>query len=109
VLEAVPSSSEVSSRAVCRDGVSLCTIPMNMMLESHSRGERFRWPRRSAVNSRLPKQMVLPGAMPTPIGLLPLAMKGVLVKEPSECLVEKHATDSPSWRANVQLFDIEDE
>jgi hypothetical protein len=34
--EVALSSSEVSSRVVCRDGVPLCTIPMNMALESPS-------------------------------------------------------------------------
>jgi hypothetical protein len=36
VPEAVPSSLENSSRAVCKDGDLLCTILMNTTLESHS-------------------------------------------------------------------------
>jgi hypothetical protein len=36
VPEAVASSSKDSSRAVCKDGDPLCTIPTNMALESHS-------------------------------------------------------------------------
>jgi hypothetical protein len=60
--KAVPPSSEGTLRAVCRDGDLLCAIPMNMVLESHSRGERVRQPMRSGVNSRLSKRMVLPGA-----------------------------------------------
>jgi hypothetical protein len=35
-LEVAPSSSEDSSRVVCKDGDTLCTIPTNTMLESHS-------------------------------------------------------------------------
>jgi hypothetical protein len=69
------SSSEDSLRAVCRDGDPSYTIPMKMELESHSWGEILRWPRRSTVNSRLPKRMVLPRARPMSVGLLPLAMK----------------------------------
>jgi hypothetical protein len=34
--EVAPSSSEESSRVVCRDGDSLYTIPTNTALESHS-------------------------------------------------------------------------
>jgi hypothetical protein len=34
--EAAPSSLEDSMRAVCKDGDLLCTILMNMALESHS-------------------------------------------------------------------------
>jgi hypothetical protein len=75
VPEAALSSSEDSSRAVHKEGDLMWTIPTNMAHEFHSWGERLRWPRRSAVNSGLPKRMVLPGARPTPVGLLPLAMK----------------------------------
>jgi hypothetical protein len=67
VLEVAPSSLEDSSRAMCRDGDPLCTIPMNMALESHSWGERLRRP-------RLPKRMVLHGSRQTPVRFLPLAM-----------------------------------
>jgi hypothetical protein len=41
--EAAPSSLKVSSRVVCREGIRLCTIPINMALESPSWGERLRW------------------------------------------------------------------
>jgi hypothetical protein len=50
-----PSSLEDSLRTVHRDGDSLCTILMNMALESHSCGEMLRRPRRAAVNSKQPK------------------------------------------------------
>jgi hypothetical protein len=40
---AAPSSLKVSSRVVCREGIRLCTIPINMALESPSWGERLRW------------------------------------------------------------------
>jgi hypothetical protein len=36
VLEAELSSSKVSSRVVCRDGILLFTVPTNMALESPS-------------------------------------------------------------------------
>jgi hypothetical protein len=75
MLEAAPSSSEDSLRAVCKDGDPSCTIPMNTRLESHSWGERLRWPRRSTVNARLPKWMVLPRMRPTPVEWFPLATK----------------------------------
>jgi hypothetical protein len=73
--EAVLSSSEDSSRAVHKEDDLMWTIPSNMAHEFHSWGERLRRPRRSAVNSGLPKWMVLPRARPTPVGLLPLATK----------------------------------
>jgi hypothetical protein len=73
--EVAPPSLDESSRAVCKDGDPLCTIPTKMVPESPSTGERLRRPRRSAVNSRLPKQMVSPGARPMSDRLLPLAMK----------------------------------
>jgi hypothetical protein len=50
----LPSSKE-SSKAVCQDGDPLCNIPMNTALESSSLGERLRRPKRSTVNSKLPK------------------------------------------------------
>jgi hypothetical protein len=46
-----------------------------MALESSSWGERLRRPRRSTVNSRLPKQMVLPRARQTSVGLMPMETK----------------------------------
>jgi hypothetical protein len=66
--EEVPLSSKESSRAVCNDGDPLCTIPTNKAPESPSLGE-------VGVNFRLLKQMVSPGARPTLVGLLPIAMK----------------------------------
>jgi hypothetical protein len=60
---------------VHREGDPVWTIPMNMVHESYSWGKRLRRPRRSVVNSMLPKWMVLPGARPTLVGLFPLAMK----------------------------------
>jgi hypothetical protein len=55
VPETALSSSEDSSRVVCKDGDPLCTIPMNTTLEFHSWGEKLKRPRWSAVNYRLPK------------------------------------------------------
>jgi hypothetical protein len=46
------------------------TIPMNMAPKSHPWGEKLRWPKQSALNSRLSKWMVLPGARPTPVGVV---------------------------------------
>jgi hypothetical protein len=60
---------------VCKDGGSLYTIPTNMTPESFPSKEKLRLPKRSAVNSKLPKQMVLPRASPMSVGLLLLAMK----------------------------------
>jgi hypothetical protein len=73
--EVAPSSLEDSSRVVCKHGDALCTILMNMALESHSWGERLRRPMQSALNSRLSKWMVLPKARLALVGLLPLATK----------------------------------
>jgi hypothetical protein len=70
----VSPSSESSSGVVCRDGGPLCTIPTKTVPESCPLGERLRQPKRSAVNSRLPKQMVSPGASPMSVELLQLAM-----------------------------------
>jgi hypothetical protein len=75
VPEAVWSSLEDSSRVVHREGDPLWTIPMNMVPESHFWGERLRRPCWSAVNSRQPKRLVLSGARPMPVRLLPLATK----------------------------------
>jgi hypothetical protein len=52
--------SEDSSRAMCKDGDPMCTIPMTAVPESFPSGERLRRSKRSAVNSKLPKQMVSP-------------------------------------------------
>jgi hypothetical protein len=71
--DVAPSSLDDSSRVVRRDGDPMWTIPTNMAHESHSLGERLRRPRRSVVNSRLSKWMVLPRDRLTPVGLLPLA------------------------------------
>jgi hypothetical protein len=71
----VSPSLEDSSRTVCKDGDPLCIIPMNTTPESFPLGERLRWSKWSAVKCKLPKQMVSPGTSPTPIRLLPLAMK----------------------------------
>jgi hypothetical protein len=73
--EAMSPSSEDSSRMVCRYGNPLCTIPMNMAPESFPSGERLRSPKRSVMNSRMPKQIVSPGVSPTLVRLLPLAME----------------------------------
>jgi hypothetical protein len=73
-LDVDVSSSEDSPRVVCREGDLLWTIPMTMEPKSHSSGERLRWPRRSVMNSRLPKWIVLPGAKPTLVELLLLVM-----------------------------------
>jgi hypothetical protein len=75
VPEAASSSLKDSPRVVHGEGGPPWTIPTNMVLESHSQGERLRWPRRWMVNSRLLKWMVLSRASPTPVGLRPLAMK----------------------------------
>jgi hypothetical protein len=72
-LEQVSPLSEDSLRTVCKDGDPLCTIPMNTTSESFPSGEKLMWPKWSMVNSKLPKQMVSPGASPTLIRLLPLA------------------------------------
>jgi hypothetical protein len=53
--EAVPSLLEESLRVVCKDNDPLRTIPMKVVPENCSLGERLRWPRKWAVNSRLPK------------------------------------------------------
>jgi hypothetical protein len=42
VPESVPSLLEDSSWAVCKDGDPLCTIATNIVLESHSWGERLK-------------------------------------------------------------------
>jgi hypothetical protein len=58
--EAVSPLLYDSSRMMCRDGDPLCTIPMNTMPESFPSGERLGLPKRSTVNFKLSKQMVLP-------------------------------------------------
>jgi hypothetical protein len=73
--EAVSPSSVDSSRTVCKHSEPLCTVPTNTVPGSFPSGERLRLPKRSAVNSRLPKQMVSPGASPVLVKLLPLATK----------------------------------
>jgi hypothetical protein len=98
VPEAALSSSEDSSRAVHKEGDLMWTIPTNMAHEFHSWGERLRWPRRSAVNSGLPKRMVLPGARPTPVGLLPLATKESFGKGTIRMSRGKAHYKSPTWR-----------
>jgi hypothetical protein len=69
----VSLSSGESSRTVCRHGDPRCTIHTNTAPESHPLGERLSLQKWSAVNSKLPKHMVSPGASPMPVRLLPLA------------------------------------
>jgi hypothetical protein len=59
----------------CKDNDPLCTITTNMMPGSFPSGERLRLPKRSVVNSMLPKQMVSPEVSLTLVRLLLLAMK----------------------------------
>jgi hypothetical protein len=73
--EAASPSSEDSSRTVCKEGDSLCTIPTNMAYKPSLLGERLRLLKRSVLNSKLPKQIISSGANSTSVGLLPLATK----------------------------------
>jgi hypothetical protein len=77
MLEAMSSSSVDSSTIVSSDGDPLCTILTMMTPESlHSR-ERLRLLKLSAMNSKIPKQMVSPRVNPTQVWWSPLAtMKG---------------------------------
>jgi hypothetical protein len=71
--EVVSPLSEDSSRMVHKDDDPLCSIPTNMASESFPLRERLGLPKRSMMNSKLPKQMVSPEVSPTLVGLLPLA------------------------------------
>jgi hypothetical protein len=64
VPNVAPSSSEDSPRVVRIEGDPLWTIPMNIVPKSLPWGKRLRHPRQSAMNPRLSKWMVLPGAKP---------------------------------------------
>jgi hypothetical protein len=74
VPDAAPSSLEDSPKAARIVDGPLWTIPTNMAPESRSWGESLRWPKRSMMNSRLPKWMAMPGARLTSVGLLLLVM-----------------------------------
>jgi hypothetical protein len=63
--EAVWNSSAESPIMACSgDGGPLWAQPMSMASEASPMGERLRSPKRSAINSRLPKLMVSPREMP---------------------------------------------
>jgi hypothetical protein len=73
--KAVSPSLEDFSRMVCTKGDLFYTIPTNMTPESFISGERLRLSKWSAMNSKLPKQIVSPGMSPTLVRLLSLATK----------------------------------
>jgi hypothetical protein len=67
LLEVVSPSLVDSSRMVSSDDGPLGTIPINTSLESLPSRERIRLPKRSVMNSKLPKRMVSPRVNATPV------------------------------------------
>jgi hypothetical protein len=65
----------VMMETVCKDGDPLCTIPSYSAPMSFPSRERLRLPKQSAVNSSLPKQIILPGASATQVKLSSLVTK----------------------------------
>jgi hypothetical protein len=61
---------------------------MNMAHEPFPSGERLRLPKWSAMNTKLPKWMVLPSVNPTLVWCLPLHQWRFLVNELSKCSEE---------------------
>jgi hypothetical protein len=93
-----------SSRMVCKDGDPLCTIPMNTAPEPLSSEEKLRLPKRSTMNSKLPKWMVSPRVNPAPVRLFLLATMVGFDERTVETFRGNHTTNLPSWCANYWCF-----
>jgi hypothetical protein len=90
------SSAESPIMAWNRNGGPLWVEPMMAASEPSLLGERLRPPKQTAINSRLRKQMVSLSGSHRPTGVHHPERRRALMREPSECLEENHATNLPT-------------
>jgi hypothetical protein len=104
-LEAVRNSSvEFPIMACSGDGGPLWVEPMKVASEPSPLGERLRPLKQSAMNSRLPKQIVLPREKPPHDRHSPSAAMASMYEGPSEHPEGKRTANPPSWHTNFQYF-----
>jgi hypothetical protein len=82
------------------DGVPPWVEPIMAASEASSMGERLRLPKRSMMNSRLPKQMVSPKEKTS----LNRRSPSAATMSADEGTIKKHTTNPPSWHANCHVF-----
>jgi hypothetical protein len=95
-LEVVSSSSADSSRRACSDNNPLWTIPTKMAPKPFPSRETLRLPEWSAMNSKVPKRMVFPGANPMLVCRWPSPTMMSFNEWTIRTFRRKHATNLPS-------------